>query len=103
MVDYIEATRILNQSVLDVINSAVLVDTFYVETYNPMVRVQESVTNVAYRAERIAPVTKAFNLSQYKNKFYSIYIEEQDKNPLDYFLEQNTSFIGNIGGSLAET
>lgn len=94
MVDRIDAYRIVNASVLRVVNDMVLLDVFEVSDRPSQIRLEEAVFSVAETRERLdGTVVVAHELSQYTNKFYSITLNTSDVVWLDYLVGHNISEI----------
>ncbi len=94
MVDLYDAYRILNGSVLEVINSLVPLSTLDVDEKKYQVRLEEtsvSVTSIHDRLENTVIV--AHNLEQYVNRFYSIYLDSSEVVALDYLISVNPENI----------
>lgn len=91
MVDIFDAYRILNKSILDVVNSLVpLKPTFEPETKKTPVRLEEAVFSVAERTNRLeGSVIVCHDLTQYVNRFYKINLETDNVAWIDYLLERD--------------
>lgn len=94
MVDRIDAYRIVNVSVLRVVNDLVLLDVMEAVDRPTQVRLEEAVFSISETRERLdGTVVVAHDLSQYANKFYSITLDTSDIVWLDYLVGHNISEI----------
>lgn len=102
MVNIFDAYRVLNQSVLDVIDDCVSLNVAEVETKQPQYRMEENPYSIAEKYERIAPVVVAHNVSQYTNRFYSIQLSTVEVCLLDILIHLNRDEVDlrEFGGEL---
>ena len=90
MVDVIEAYRILNQSVLDVILSLVPLQPVKMDKPQELVRLEEAVYSIAEQKKITDGLTVVcHDLTQYINRFYKIQLESGDIAPIDYLIDTN--------------
>ncbi len=77
MIDIIDAYKIVNTSVLDVIRSVNPLKMLEDEDRSGYVRVRETGFNTAERSYRLTNVVVAHDLMQYMNRFHSIVLREK--------------------------
>lgn len=102
MVDIFDAYRILNQSVLNVIDDCISLNVAEVEDKQPQYRMEENPYSIAERYDRIAPVVVAHNVAQYTNRFYSIQLSTVEVCLLDIliYLNRDEVDLREFGGDL---
>lgn len=94
MVSIMDAYGILNKSVLNVINDMVLLDSVEFEDKPYQVRLDENSVSVAEIHNRLEnTVVVGHNLTQYVNKFYSIFLDSSEVVMLDYLININPENI----------
>lgn len=87
MVDRIDAYRIINQSVLRVANDLIELDQVEFTDKTQQVRLEETVYSIAdARSHLDGTVIVAHDLTQYKNKFYSITLKTSESVWIDYLV-----------------
>jgi hypothetical protein len=90
MVDIMDAYRILNNSVLNVINDLVMLDETEFDDKPYQVRLEENSVSVSEVHDRLNNlVVVGHNLNQYVNKFYSIFLDSSEVVLLDYLININ--------------
>lgn len=87
MVDIYTAYKIINKSVLKVVNDMVVVDIEEPEIQTPVERLNEAPFPIAERRRRLQSVIVGHDLKQYVNKFYSITLDSNEVVPLDYLIQ----------------
>lgn len=102
MVNIFDAYRILNQSVLTVIEDSISLNVLELDDKPQIYRMEETSFSISERYDRIAPVVVAHNISQYVNRFYSIQMESKDICMLDILLNLNRDEVDlrEFGGDL---
>lgn len=100
--DIFDAYRILNQSVLQVIDDTVDLDILEVDKRTVKHRMVENPFSVAECYEKIEPVVVAHNIAQYTNRFYSIQMEATERCLLDILIHLNRDEVDlrEFGGDL---
>lgn len=93
MVDYIDAYRIINQSILRVADDLVVLDQIEFENKPYQMRLEESPFSIAERSDRLNNnVIVCHDLNQYINKFYSINLTGEDSAWIDILLDAHLDF-----------
>ena len=102
MVDIFDAYRILNQSVLNVINDTISLNVIEVEDKVPQYRMEETPYSISEKYDRIAPVVVAHNIVQYTNRFYTIQLDSKEVCLLDILIHLDRSEVDlrEFGGDL---
>lgn len=94
MVSVMDAYSILNKSVLNVINDMVTLDSVEFDDKPYQVRLEETAVEVGESRRRIDNVVVVgHHLTQYVNKFYSIFLDLSEVVMLDYLININPENI----------
>jgi len=94
MVSVMDAYSILNKSVLNVINDMVMLDSEEFDDKPYQVRLEETAVEVGESRRRIDNVVVVgHHLTQYVNKFYSIFLDLSEVVMLDYLININPENI----------
>lgn len=94
MVSIMDAYSILNKSVLNVINDMVMLDSVEFDDKPYQVRLEETAVEVGESRRRIDNVVVVgHHLTQYVNKFYSIFLDLSEVVMLDYLININPENI----------
>ena len=94
MVSIMDAYSILNKSVLNVINDMVMLDSVEFDDKPYQVRLEETAVEVSESRRRIDNVVVVgHHLTQYVNKFYSIFLDLSEVVMLDYLISINPENI----------
>lgn len=94
MVSVMDAYSILNKSVLNVINDMVMLDSVEFDDKPYQVRLEETAVEVGESRRRIDNVVVVgHHLTQYVNKFYSIFLDLSEVVMLDYLININPENI----------
>lgn len=94
MVSVMDAYSILNKSVLNVINDMVMLDSAEFDDKLYQVRLEETAVEVGESRRRIDNVVVVgHHLTQYVNKFYSIFLDLSEVVMLDYLININPENI----------
>lgn len=94
MVSVMDAYSILNKSVLNVINDMVMLDSVEFDDKPYQVRLEETAVEVGESRRRIDNVVVVgHHLTQYVNKFYSIFLDLSEVVMLDYLISINPENI----------
>lgn len=89
---------ILNKSVLNVLNDIVMIETVEFDDKVPQIRLEETPVSVAEVRERLnSAVVVGHNLTQYINKFYSIYLDSSEIVAIDYLINATKENIDLTG------
>ena len=88
MVSIMEAFAIINNSVLQVANDTVILDTEEIKDRPYQIRLEEASCSIAEKRDRVdGTVVVAHDLTQYVNKFYSIILQAGEEVPIDYLIK----------------
>lgn len=94
MVSVMDVYSILNRSILTVINDMVMLDSVEFDNKPYQVRLEENSVSVAEVRNRLDnTVVVGHNLTQYVNKFYSIFLDSSEVVMLDYLINVNPENI----------
>ena len=89
---------ILNKSVLNVLDGTVMIETTEFDDKVPQIRLEETPVSVAEVRERLNNVVVVgHNLTQYINKFYSIYLDSSEIVAIDYLINATKENIDLTG------
>ena len=89
---------ILNKSVLNVLDDTVMIETTEFDDKVPQIRLEETPVSVAEVRERLNNVVVVgHNLTQYINKFYSIYLDSSEIVAIDYLINATKENIDLTG------
>lgn len=94
MVSVMDVYSILNKSVLNVINDMVMLDSVEFDDKPYQVRLEETAVEVGECRRRIDNVVVVgHHLTQYVNKFYSVFLDLSEVVMLDYLININPENI----------
>lgn len=94
MVDLMTAYQVLNKSILKVVDEVNGLDVLEFDNDPYQVRLEETAIQVSDMNNQVVKsVVVGHNLSQYVNKFYSIYLDSNEVVAIDYLININREDI----------